>query len=81
MEFIDEKENHGHWKDAKGYVYDEEDMAVNGIRRAKSLVDVSFISNQFSELYGRDIISYLESFLEEKNYKNIKNYIKKLKKF
>ena len=67
--------------DAKGVFLDAEDMAVGGIRKAKSLVDVSFISNQFSELYGKDLITYLDSFLEEENYTNIKNYIKTLKKY
>ncbi|MEN8882720.1 MAG: hypothetical protein ABF244_00605 [Flavobacteriaceae bacterium] len=60
---------------------DNEEMAVNGIKVAKSLVDISFISNQFSEYYSKDLGSYLESFLENKNYTEIVNYIKTLKKF
>ena len=60
---------------------DDEVMAINGIKVAKSLVDLSFISNQFSELYSKDLGAYLESFLEEENYTELKNYIKTLKKY
>lgn len=60
---------------------DDEEMAINGIKEAKSLVDISYISNQFSELFKKDILTYIYSFLEQENYLEIMNYIDKLKKW
>ena len=60
---------------------DDEDMAVNGIKEAKSLFDLSFISNQFSELFKKDMLTYMDSYFEKENYIEIMSYIDKLKKF
>ena len=68
------------WGGCLGFC-DDEEMAINGIKEAKSLVDISYISNQFSELFKKDMLTYMNSFLEEENYLEIINYINKLKKF
>lgn len=67
--------------DAKGIVWDNESKAVGSITRSGSLVNLSYISDTFNNLYGRSLQSYLDSFLENQNWIDIDNYIDKAKKF
>jgi hypothetical protein len=66
---------------AKGYIYDDETLAVGSITRAGSLVNVSYISDTFNRLYGKSLQSYLSSFLESENWTEIDDFIKKTKNF
>lgn len=60
---------------------DKEEMAVGAITSAGSLVNVSYIANVFQNLYKRDLYTYLESFLENDNWRAINDYLKKTKRF
>lgn len=66
---------------AKGYIYDDESSAVGGITGAGSLVNVSYISDRFNTIYGQSLQSYLSSFLENENWSQIDDYIRKTKNF
>ena len=66
---------------AKGYFFDDESLAVGSIQRAGSLVNLSYISDVFTNNYGHGLQSYLNSFLEAKDWSDIDNYINKAKKF
>lgn len=66
---------------AKGTIWDDESLAVGSIQRAGSLVNLSYIADVFSNTYGNSLQSYLNSFLEAKNWSDIDNYINKAKKF
>ena len=67
--------------DAKGTFWDDESLAVGSVQRAGSLVNLSYISEVFSNMYGKSLQSYLNSFLESKDWSDIDNYINKAKKF
>jgi hypothetical protein len=60
---------------------DKEELAVGAITSAGSLVNVSYIASVFQNLYKRDLFSYLETFLENDNWRSINDYLKKTKKF
>ncbi len=60
---------------------DKEEMAVGAITSAGSLVNVSYIASVFQNLYKRDLYTYLDSFLENDNWRSINDYLKKTKKF
>jgi hypothetical protein len=60
---------------------DKEEMAVGAITSAGSLVNVSYIASVFQNLYKRDLYTYLESFLENDNWRSINDYLKKTKRF
>lgn len=60
---------------------DKEEMAVGAITSAGSLVNVSYIASVFQNLYKRDLYTYLESFLENDNWRAINDYLKKTKRF
>jgi len=60
---------------------DKEEMAVGAITSAGSLVNVSYIASVFQNLYKKDLYTYLESFLENENWRSINDYLKKTKKF
>jgi hypothetical protein len=62
-------------------LYDNEALAVGSITSAGSLVNISYIAYTFQRIYGRDMYSYLDSFLEPSDYTTIDNYIEKTKKF
>lgn len=66
---------------AKGIVWDDESSAVGGIIGAGSLVNVSYISDRFNTIYGQSLQSYLSSFLENENWSQIDDYIRKTKNF
>lgn len=66
---------------AKGTFFDDESLAVGSIQRAGSLVNLSYIADVFSNTYGHSLQSYLNSFLEAKDWSDIDNYISKTKKF
>jgi hypothetical protein len=66
---------------AKGYIYDDESSAVGGITGAGSLVNVSYISDRFNTIYGQSLQTYLASFLENENWSQIDDYIRKTKRF
>jgi hypothetical protein len=66
---------------AKGTFWDDESLAVGSIQRAGSLVNLSYIADVFSNTYGNSLQSYLNSFLEAKDWSDIDNYISKAKKF
>lgn len=60
---------------------DREEMAVGAITSAGSLVNVSYIASVFQNLYKKDLYTYLDSFLENDNWRSINDYLKKTKKF
>jgi hypothetical protein len=60
---------------------DKEEMAVGAITSAGSLVNVSYIASVFQNLYKKDLYTYLESFLENENWRSINDYLKKTKRF
>ena len=60
---------------------DKEEMAVGAITSAGSLVNVSYIASVFQNLYKKDLYTYLDSFLENDNWRSINDYLKKTKKF
>ena len=60
---------------------DKEEKAVGAITSAGSLVNVSYIASVFQNLYKRDLFTYLDSFLENDNWRSINDYLKKTKKF
>lgn len=64
-----------------GGLYDLEDRAVGAITSAGSLVNVSYIASVFQKMYNRDLFAYLDSFLEDQNWKSIDDYLKKTKTF
>jgi len=66
---------------AKGILWDDESSAVGGIIGAGSLVNVSYISDRFNTIYGQSLQSYLSSFLENENWSQIDDYIRKTKNF
>lgn len=66
---------------AKGYVYDDESLAVGSITRLGSLVNISYVSDIFNRLYGKSLQSYLSTFLEGENWSEIDDFIKKTKNF
>jgi len=66
---------------AKGYIYDDETLAVGSITRLGSLVNVSYVSDVFNRLYGLSLQSYLANFLEPQNWSELDDYIRKTKKF
>ena len=66
---------------AKGYIYDDETLAVGSITRLGSLVNVSYVSDVFNRLYGLSLQGYLATFLETKNWSEIDDYIRKTKNF
>lgn len=66
---------------AKGYIYDDETLAVGSITRLGSLVNISYVSDVFNRLYGLSLQGYLATFLESKNWSQIDDYIRKTKNF
>jgi hypothetical protein len=66
---------------AKGTFWDDESKAVGSIQRAGSLVNLSYISDVFTNNYGHGLQSYLNSFIESKDWSDIDNYINKAKNF
>lgn len=60
---------------------DKEEMAVGAITSAGSLVNVSYIASVFQNLYKKDLYTYLDTFLENDNWRSINDYLKKTKKF
>jgi len=66
---------------AKGTFWDDESKAVGSIQRAGSLVNLSYISDVFTNNYGHGLQSYLNSFIESKDWSDIDNYISKAKNF
>jgi|TARA_R110000744_G_scaffold157313_3_gene273054 hypothetical protein len=66
---------------AKGYIYDDESVAVSSVKKTNNLVDVSLLAKEFQELYNKDLQTYLVSFLELDNYTTIENHINQLRKF
>jgi hypothetical protein len=66
---------------AKGYIYDDETLAVGSITRLGSLVNVSYVSDVFNRLYGLSLQSYLASFLEPQNWSELDDFIRKTKNF
>lgn len=70
----------GKWGGTWG-LSDKEEMAVGAITSAGSLVNVSYIANVFQNLYKRDLYTYLESYLENDNWRAINDYLKKTKRF
>ena len=60
---------------------DKEEMAVGAITSAGSLVNVSYIASVFQNLYKKDLYTYLDSFLENDNWRSINDYLKKTKRF
>tara|TARA_Y100000389_G_C17447226_1_gene512362 strand:- start:92 stop:586 length:495 start_codon:yes stop_codon:yes gene_type:complete len=67
--------------EGKGYVWDNEDMGVGGITGAGSKVNISYVADMFQRVYGRDMHTYLESYLESEDWGTIDDYISKVKKF
>ena len=67
--------------DGKGTVWDDESMGVGAITSAGSLVNISYIAHAFNNVYGKDMASYLNSYLEPEDWTTIDNYIEKTKKF
>lgn len=67
--------------DGKGYIYDDETMAVGSITGSGSKVNISFIADRFQNQYGKSMEEYMSSYLESENWKTIDNYIDKIKKF
>ena len=65
--------------EGKGYVYDNESMGVGGITGAGSKVNISYIGDVFQRVYGRDLHTYLVSYLEAEDWSTIDDYIKKIK--
>ncbi len=66
---------------AKGYIYDDETLAVGSITRLGSLANVSYVSDVFNRLYGKSLQSYLSSFLESENWSELDDFIRKTKNF
>lgn len=66
---------------AKGTYWDNESLAVGGITGAGSLVNLSYISDKFNTIYGLSLQTYLDTFLENENWSQIDDYIKKTKKY
>tara|TARA_R110000851_G_scaffold269144_2_gene421802 strand:- start:609 stop:1097 length:489 start_codon:yes stop_codon:yes gene_type:complete len=66
--------------EGKGYIYDNEDMGVGGITGAGTKVNISYIGDTFQRVYGRDLHTYLVSYLEDEDWSTIDDYIKKIKK-
>ena len=60
---------------------DKEEMAVGAITSAGSLVNVSYIASVFQNLYKKDLYTYLDTFLENDNWRSINDYLKKTKRF
>ena len=65
----------------KGYIYDDETMAVGAITSAGSLVNISYIADVFQRNTGKSMETYMESYLEPNNWTQIDAYIDKVKKF
>lgn len=70
----------GKWGGTWG-LSDKEEMAVGAITSAGSLVNVSYIAYVFQNLYKKDLYTYLESYLENENWRSINDYLKRTKKF
>ena len=64
-----------------GGLSDKESQAVGAITSAGSLVNVSYIAYVFQQVYGVNLESYLDSFLESENWITIDAYLKKTKQF
>jgi len=60
---------------------DDETLAVGSLTSAGSLVNISYIAYTFQKIYGKDLYSYLDTFLEPTDYTTIDNYIAKTSKF
>lgn len=67
--------------EGKGYVWDDEDKGVGGITSAGSHLNISRVADTFQRVYGRDLHSYLETYLESEDWGTIDDYIGKAKRF
>ena len=56
-------------------------MGVGGITGTGSKVNISYVADMFQRVYGRDMHTYLESYLESEDWGTIDDYISKVKKF
>lgn len=63
--------------DSKGIFNDEEDSIYNSFQILNSKAQISYLSNTFSKIYNKDLLSYLKNFLNSdeltKIYQIIKN--------
>ena len=66
---------------AKGTFWDDEQLAVGSITRAVTLVNLSYISDVFANNYGYSLQGYLATFLEDKDWRTIDDFVDKAKKF
>lgn len=66
---------------AKGTFWDDESLAVGSVTRAGSLVNLSYISDVFTNNYGYSLQGYLSSFLEDSDWRIIDDFVDKAKKF
>lgn len=66
---------------AKGTFWDDEQLAVGSIQRAGSLVNLSYIADVFANNYGYSLQGYLATFLEDKDWRVIDDFVDKAKKF
>lgn len=60
--------------DAKGYIYDSEDIVLNVFRRLQNKCDSSYLSKVFFDMYKRDLLQYLD-FVDRGNNRQSLNAI------
>jgi hypothetical protein len=60
---------------------DDEAKGVGGIIGAGTLVNISYVADIFNKSYGKDMHTYLDSYLEKEDWGTIDDYIKKTKKY
>jgi hypothetical protein len=66
---------------AKGTFWDDEQLAVGSIQRAGTLVNLSYIADVFANNYGSSLQGYLSTFLEDKDWQTIDDFVDKAKKW
>jgi hypothetical protein len=56
--------------DAKGsFLYDDEFKALDKLKKLRSKFEIAQVSEKFYSLYGKDLLNYLKSFIEDDQYK------------
>ena len=64
-----------------GGLSDDEPLGVGGVTGAGSKVNISYVGHVFNKTYNKDMHSYLDTYLEAKDWTTIDDYIKNTNKF
>lgn len=61
--------------DGIGYIYDEPDKVIAGIKACRTKTDVAYLSKSFDNKYQKDMWTYIKKPLSDKSQKKIIDYV------